>query len=399
MLKFSKITAVILIIFLLNTLFFSCYATPVTVTKENLSESLQELGSSDSIDKNYKVNVSDEVITITTTDGESYTLNYDLTDKPTFSIESLIQQGMSYADFKEQTDNLLSLPLLGYMAVANIQGAEFEDAIIYFVMSFLESSINDSKSNDNSYIIVDDTDLSDEVTTVTSESDQEIIYASEFGERVMEYVNATYKDKQTTTDATNGINSYELAIEKNDVTENSCKLVSSLTVNVDADFSKIKGISNQKEEAFLNEDITKDNADYAVTLKVGQKCRFESTEKITSYEISGSGCDYEKINENCAEITGTSVGKANGYIYVGETKKSFYITVEENSDNQALDTITLKIDNATGQQTTEVSKDGTTAKGTLPKTGVNNTIYIILASCLIFSAIFGIKLKKYKDIK
>lgn len=399
MLKFRKITVAILIIFLLNTLFFSCYATPVTVTKENLSESLQELGSSDSIDKNYKVNVSDEVITITTTDGESYTLNYDLTDKPTFSIESLIQQGMSYADFKEQTDNLLSLPLLGYIAVANIQGAEFEDVFMYLVLSSLESSINDSKSNDNPYIIVDDTDLSDEVTTVTSESDQEIIYASEFGERVMEYVNATYKDKQTTTDATNGINSYEWTIEKNDVTEDSCKLVSSVTVNVDADFSKIEGYANQVEEAFLNKNITKDNADYAVTLKVGQKCRFESTEKITSYEISGSGCDYEKINENCAEITGTSVGKANGYIYVGETKKSFYITVEENSDNQALDTITLKIDNATGQQTTEASKDGTTAKGTLPKTGVNNTIYIILASCLIFSAIFGIKLKKYKDIK
>ncbi len=399
MLKFSKITVVILIIFLLNTLFFSCYATPVTVTKENLSESLQELGSSDSIDKNYKVNVSDEVITMTTTDGESYTLNYDLTDKPTFSIESLIQQGMSYADFKEQTDNLLSLPLFGYMAVANIQGVEFEDVFIYLVLSSLESGINDSKSNDNPYIIVDDTDLSDEVTTVTSESDQEIIYASEFGERVMEYVNATYKDKQTTTDATNGINSYEWTIEKNDVTENSCKLVSSVTVNVDADFSKIEGYANQVEEAFLNKNITKDNADYAVTLKVGQKCRFESTEKITSYEISGSGCDYEKINENCAEITGTSVGKANGYIYVGETKKSFYITVEENSDNQTLDTITLKVDNATEQQTSEVSKDGTTAKGTLPKTGVNNTIYIILASCLIFSAIFGIKLKKYKDIK
>ena len=90
------------------------------------------------------------------------------------------------------------------------------------------------------------------------------------------------------------------------------------------------------------------------------------------------------------EITGTSVGKANGYIYVGETKKSFYITVEENKENKTLDTITLKINTTTTsnkpsendstgqqqeqtqkpqtvQQTSSTSKDNTITKGTFLK--------------------------------
>ena len=413
--KIRKITLLILNILILNILFSNCYATAVSITKENLNESLQEFVSSDVNENNYKIIVSDNIITITV-DGKSYTLNYNLTEKPKFTLEIPIEKGMSYSDFKAQTDNLI-LPMIGYIAVANIQGVEFEDASVYFLMSYLVNA-----SSKNSYVIIDDTNMSDGVTIDKDESDTKTIYVSEFGERVMEYVNAEYKDKQTITDATSGINSYELITERKDVTETSCKLVSSLTVNVDADFSKIKGYANQVGESFLNKDITKENADYPITLKVGQKCRIETIDKITGHEISGSGYDYNEINENCVEITGTKIGKANGYIHVGETKKSFYITVEENTENKPLDTITLKIDstttnnkpsedNSTGkdqeqtqqppkeQQNSNTSKDNTIAKGTLPKTGVSNHIYIIIVASIIILIIFRIKLKKYKDIK
>ena len=117
-------------------------------------------------------------------------------------------------------------------------------------MSYIGDATNGSWSSDNSYVIVDDTNLSDEVTIDKSESDSKTIYVSEFGERVMEYVNDIYKDKQTITDATNGIDSYEWIIEKKDVTETSCKLVSTLSVNTNADFSKIKGYANGISESF-----------------------------------------------------------------------------------------------------------------------------------------------------
>lgn len=414
--KIRKITLLILNILLLNSLFINCYVTAVVVTRENINASLQEFVSSDANENNYKITISNNIITITI-DGKSYILNYDLTEKPTFSLEIPIEKGMNYANFKEQTDNLI-LPMIGYIAVANIQGVEYEDASAYFLMSYLGNALNGSWSSENSYIIIDDTNMSDGVTIDRDESDTKTIYASEFGERVMEYVNATYKDKQTIKDSSDGINSYEWTIERKDITDISCKLISSLSVNLDADFSKLNGYSKQMGESFLNKDITKENADYAISLKVGQKCRIETIEKITGHELTGSGYEYNEINETCAEITGESVGKANGYIYIGETKKSIFITVEENTGSTLLDTITLKINttseadksdennkqqeekiNINSNNKNNIPTDSTTSKTTLPQTGATSIIYIVMFSSVGLIIIFSIKLKKYKDIK
>lgn len=393
-----------------------CYAIVVAVTDENLKKSLLEFVSSEANKENYNITVSNNVITVIV-DDESYTLNYDISNKPTFSFEIPIEKGMSYANFKEQTDNLI-LPMIGYIAVANIQGVEFEDSGAYFLMSYLGNALNGSWSSENLYVIIDDTNMSDGVTIDKDENDTKTIYASEFGERVMEYVNATYKYKQNIKDSSDDINSYEWITERKDVTNTSCKLVSSLSVNLNADFSKLNGYSDQIGESFLNKDITKENADYAITLKVGQKCRIETTENITGHELSGSGYEYNEINENFAEITGKRVGKANGYIYVGETKKSIFITVEENTESTLLDTITVKINttsvtdksnesdnnqeeklNANSNNKNNTLTDSTISKTTLPKAGVNNIVCIVMLFSLVLIIIFSIKLKKYEDIK
>lgn len=153
-----------------------CYA--VAVTDENLNSALQKFVSSDTNENNYKITVSDNIIKIAA-DGKSYTLNYDLTDKPTFTFEIPIEQGMSYANFEEQTDNLI-LPMIGYIAVANIQGVELEDSSAYFLMSYLGNALNGSWSSENSYVIIDDTNMSDGVTIDKDESDTKTIYSSEF---------------------------------------------------------------------------------------------------------------------------------------------------------------------------------------------------------------------------
>lgn len=413
--KIRKVILLILSILLINSFFNNCYAAAVAVTKENLSASLKEFVSSDANQSNYKITVSDDEITIEA-DGVNYTLNYSLTGKPKFTYEVSIEKGMSYKDFKEKTSNFM-LPIIGYIGVANIEGANFEDASTYISMSTLENWVTNSWIIGNAYVIIDDTNMSDGVTIDKSERDSKTIYASEFGEKVMDYVNATYSDKKIMTDETSGINSYEWITEKKDVTETSCKLVSTLTVNVDADFSGLKAHVNKIEESLLKKDITKENADYPITLKVGQKCRIKTTEKITGHEIYGSGYDYKEINENTIEITATKVGKANGYIYIGETQKSFYITAEENTENKTLDTITLNINttttnnknsenntteqNQTIQQQNSTNKDkATTTIRRLPKAGKNNIIYIIAGVVfIILITSIGIKLKKYKEIK
>lgn len=392
-----------------------CYATVVTVTDENLKDALQKFSSSEANEENYNITVSNNSI-IMSANNETYTLKYDLSNKPTFTFEIPIEKGMSYDDFKKQTDNLM-LPMVGYIAVANIQGVAVEDASAYFLFSYLGSAFNGSFSFDssNSYMIIDDT-----IEGVTIESDNpNAIKVSEFGERVMEYVNAVYPETQSISD-TEGINSYTLTVERKDTTETSCKLVSTLSVNLDADFSKIIGYTQQMEDSFMNNGITKENADLVVTLKVGQKCKLESTEKITGYAFSGSDC--VEINDDKTELTGTKVGKKNGYLYIGEEQKTIYITVEENTSNETLETITLKIDSSSGnsginteepkEERKEESKeevkqesnkttptDNTVVSSKLPQTGSNNAILFIIIALVVLVIFIRINLRKYNDVR
>lgn len=390
-----------LYLFLILVFFYTniCYATVVAVTNENLKEALQNFVSSKANKKNYNISVSDNVINLTV-DNKNYILNYDLTDKPTFSSEVLIEKGMSYEEYDAQTSNLSS-PMLGYLAVANIQGAEFEDAMSYFSLSYAEGALNGSHSSENSYIIYDDTNMSDGVTIIKDESDSKTIYVSEFGERVMEYVNYMYPTTQTISDSKD-INSYVMTIEKQDVTETSCKLVSTLSVNLDADFSELNGFTGgivdsfiDIEDSFIDNEITKENADYVITLKVGQKCKIETTEEFNGYEVYGGRVE---IDEELAEITAIKEGNANGYFYIGDKKKTFYITVEENTENETLETIILQIETTTNLEKAD-KIDNTVTASSIPKAGSNNTILFITIILVLLVILIEIKVKKYENIR
>ena len=222
-------------IFLYTTM---SYATWVTVTDENLEQALEKFETSDSDTGNYEITVSNNIINITA-DNVTYELNYDLTDAPTFWVEtSTIEQGMTYEDFQAETEKLV-LPMIGYIAVANVQGIEIEDGMLYFMMSYLGNALNNPSGGD-SYVIVNDMDS--EVDIIPDGAN--VIYASEFGDRVMEYVNSLYENGNSISDS-NQFDTYTMTVEKEDSTETSCKLVSTLTVNMDADFSQLAGYSDQ----------------------------------------------------------------------------------------------------------------------------------------------------------
>ena len=196
-------------------------------------------------------------------------------------------------------------------------------------------------------------------------------------------------------------------VEKKEKTNTSCKLVETLTIDTDGDFSKISGIS----DSFLDNGVTKENADYVYNMKIGQKLKFETNEKIAGYESVGSGVE---LSENNTELVATKNGTIKGYITFGSTKKSFYIIVEENTNNEQLEDIIIKIDSEESKtedtkipttettsktETVKNNSDSTTAKTELPKTGINTIIYITMAIVGIAVVSFIILNKKYKDIK
>lgn len=233
---------IILIVFLLNICTI-CYAY-VPVTEENLKEAIEKLLNSEETDIDASVTLSNNVITIKSS-NVTYCLDYDLTSAPTFSIEVPIKQGMTYEEFSEQVSNT-NLVIIGYEAVANIQKMEQEDAIANIMKYLLESTFKDMLLTNDRYDIIDDTANNIEEKS----NDSKIIYVSEFGDRVMEYVNYTYGNAKHVTDS----ETFNWTIERKNVTETSCNLVSTLTVNIDGNFEQIKGMADEVDSELKTEE-------------------------------------------------------------------------------------------------------------------------------------------------
>ena len=236
--KVKIVLTLILSFIILNIYIGSVWA--VDVTEENLKTALQDFASSSENEENYDITVENNVIIIKA-DGKEYNVNYNLDSSPTFSVEIPVKQGMSYSEFQEEIEKI-SLPMVVYIAIANIQGVSLEDAAAYLGMNLLSQAFGSMSTADSKYIIVDDIN-SEANVNVTDNSGKEVIKASEFGNHVMEYVNYTYKDVNKMTDST-GINSYEWNIEKKDVEDTSCTIESTLKVDLSADFSKLNGYAD-----------------------------------------------------------------------------------------------------------------------------------------------------------
>lgn len=246
MLRFRKTLIIFLLsIFMIVNIASICYATSIPVTEESLKEAFEKFVASQNNNQNYEISVEDKIITIKV-DDKSYTLNYDLTDKPTFSYEVEVKQQMSYNEFKEKTE-MLTLPIVGYLAVANIQGVDYEDSTAYMAINLLKTAFSgiSSENANNQYIVISEEDG----VEVDVTGSQKVIKESEFGNYVMEYVNALY-GKNTSYSDSEDFNTFNWTMEKKDVTDTSCRLVSTITINLDSDFLQINGFAKKLEDSF-----------------------------------------------------------------------------------------------------------------------------------------------------
>lgn len=244
--KYKRIIVIIMVILILLLLTNFCYAKPIEVTEEKLRESFKELEKNN---KDYKINVNERQISFNS-DKDTYNVEYDLNKEPTFSTTISVKKGMSYEDFKKLIGSLY-FPIFGYTAVANIQGETLENTATYISIQLLSNALSNGFTAD-SYVILDNTNSG----TMQKGSSSKIIYASEFGDRVMEYVNSVYASKQTIEDKEIA-NTFTWTIERTNVTETSCDIVSKLVVNLDGDFSKIKEANDSIAEDIFGQ--TNDN--------------------------------------------------------------------------------------------------------------------------------------------
>lgn len=210
------------LILIVMGIFSKTYAEYVPVNKENLKTALKELEEYNKESK-MEITIDDNIINILA-DGEKIVIKYDLTDKPKFICETEMKQGMSYEEFSSKRDEGNSV-LFGYMAVAKIQGIDFETSGQYYLMNILSSA------KETVYL-------------------EKTFNVSEFGEHSMEYVNEIYKETKTYNDS-DSINSYEMTIKQKDVKETSCIIETTLIVNPEADFSKMESLVKEAEASLI----------------------------------------------------------------------------------------------------------------------------------------------------
>ncbi len=385
--KYKRIVVAIAIAMVLCLITGFSYAKPVEVTEEKLKKSLKEFEKF-SEDENYKFDVSNNKIKVTTDEGSCY-IDYDLKKEPTFLTKISVREGMSYQEFKKETENVLN-PFLGYIAVANIQGTTIEDAAAYMATKIFNHAFSGTTSS-NSYVIVEDTALSEGVTINEDPNDTKTIYVSEFGDRVMEYVNSVYESKQTIEDK-DGANTFTLTIERTNITDTSCDIVSKLTVNSNGDFSKIKGSS---EDIFGTLDKDKEKSDYKITLKVGQLLKIETDKTITGYRKNGNSVTFKENSYN--EIVATKKGETKVWLNIGNSEKSIYITVEENTNNAKLEPVVLKIDqnsnvSNTNKSTTNEKNNKLATLNGVPYLGTETNFLLIALYIIITVATISVLL-------
>ena len=413
------------------------YAEQIKITEEEFIKAFEKILENQDEDTSSKISISNNVITITT-DDKSIEITYDFTNEPTFTATSEIKSGMTYKQYQDELEKNIA-PLGGYMVLllneySKKYGEDSNIDIAFYIMALLLGTSQQIDSH-SSYKIVDD--LNGE-TIIQDDSKTKQIKTSEFPDKVMEYVNDTFGKKFTISDLEeSGVHSYDLTFEQTNVTNESCNIVSTLVIDTEGFYSVLDKLNEESKEEKKDEE----NADYKVALKVGQKCNIESNYKSSGYLVTSSSGKIE-FSEDYKEFTAIKEGNVYVTLYFkdsnnNEITKSIYVTIEENTNNETLNPVTLKIeggspqenndkDNNNGNSNNNNTNNSTnnnlnnntnnninnlnnntsdkkindgTANIPIPKTGVNNIIFTLFIVFIICTIIGLIKLNKYKDIK
>ena len=187
-----------------------------------------------------------------------------------------------------------------------------------------------------------------------------------------------------------------------------------LTINTQMDFSLMK--EKIKDTSVL---ITKENADYNISLKVGETYTFNFEEKCSGFGFSGASC--VEFSEDKTTVTAKEVGICRGMLYFGNsgytytdqdgntevvegnrTQKTIYIEVTEsaNQPGEIEEELEETKKEKEEEKNTNNKKHDITNTKEIPQTGAKeNIIIMILTICIIINMIIiTIKLKKYNKV-
>ena len=234
----KKITITLIILVMLLNVCGNIFAVQ-TITEEDLEKSIIKLkpeisDSEDGKDNNIEIDKENDLIIITI-EGMSLKLKYDLSNEPILSVEENFEKGMTYDEYKKK-DNIYSELILGYAIIANIKGVDVQDSMFYLTLK-ITSELIKNYGKDKNYVVVEE---EKEDVTITNKNDI-VIPASEFGERIIEYVVGNYNDIDINDKDI--YDTFEIKITSDKIDEDNCTVKATIKVNTDGNFEAIKGIT------------------------------------------------------------------------------------------------------------------------------------------------------------
>lgn len=242
----KKILITILLIFIVLPILLSPKNYAVDIKEETLENALNNLSQYEGFDQNTKISMdkTNKKINFSTQNSENniinYTINYDLSDKPTFSVETTIGNSTTYEQWVEKQAELLS-PVILYVPIASINGVSEDDSLFYMLEKIL---VDISKHITPSSYKIEETN---DIVKIT-DKDGNNIPVSEFPKHAIEITKDYYNKDIIITDS-DSANTFKLISKIKEISETSCTLQTVFTLNSNGDFSKVSGyIDNTTNE-------------------------------------------------------------------------------------------------------------------------------------------------------
>lgn len=251
-------------------------AATVNITDDSLEASLNKIvktsNESKKDDEDYSpvtfsIDKTAHKITLT---YESYKSVFDYNisdDNVSFSEIVKYYKGMSYEEYKNNSDSTFSYTALMYGALADHYEINYEDLLVYYGLTYLNAALKSAENNAGEITsscpaVIDD----DEFTAITGGN---IVKASEFGNYAITCIKEsmdTLSGKEVKDIDNDGINSFTLSMtdDVNEMpnvinNENEYNIKYVLTVNRNADFSQINGLAAKIGESITGKIENKDD--------------------------------------------------------------------------------------------------------------------------------------------
>ena len=248
----KKVLIISFLIFAILISFLGSTYAAITVTEETLENSFAKFiaeseNNSDSTgmtDDLSTMSIDKDAKQITFTDGEyTYVINYDLSDKPTFTVDLSFTNEMS----KEECETENSKPtilMITFMLVSDIAGIEFKDSMLYAFSKIFEVYSSDTTSS------------------------AEFTNAIDYAKSIYDNINETFTDDLFTWTHT-----------KISETSDEYNVQSTIIINNDADFSIMNGYADKTFGGITNS-ITNSLQNYTSTLQQSVDNITETSNKL-----------------------------------------------------------------------------------------------------------------------